>query len=138
MNSIARTKPVMDVAMPKRPGSAPIRAARAKAAVSAVATKPKPLIRRKPLVPVSATPSKTAKAAPAERLSQQRRQQQRQRPAKTVRQPSEPAPILTPTPAPLAGQTERRIPVALITVTAFVILILSVVAVAVYVTTQMA
>lgn len=117
MNATAPTKPVMDVALPKRPVSAPRRTAQARvAAVPAAAS----LVRRKPLTPAPRT--KAVKEALAKRLPQQQ-------PAPAVQQP---------TPASAASRAERRVPVALITVTAFVILILSVLAVTLYVTSQVA
>jgi len=118
MNSTAPTKPVMDVALPKRPVSAPAHTVRKQTAATASVT-PAP---RKPLAPAPRTRMTKDTSAAARRSDV----------------PQQQAAPVAQQPAPAAGQVQRGLPVALITVTVFVILILSVLAVTLYVTSQVA
>jgi hypothetical protein len=81
------------------------------------------LVRRRPLTPALRT--RIAKNVPAASRAPKQ-------------QPKQPAPAAKQQSASAVGQVQRGVPVALITVTVFVILILSVLAVTLYVTSQVA
>jgi len=116
MQPSSPTKPVMDVAAPKSPVSVP---------------NPNPFPQPQPPAPkASPDQSGALSVRPAPLASG------------TAPQPTAPlSPVPTsrrPVKKPAFTQAERRTPVALITVTAFVMLVLSVLAVAVYMTSKTA
>lgn len=124
MNTTAPTKPVMDVALPKRPASSPVRAVRPKVATASIASS---LARRKsqtqPVPPVQQ--AKITQEQPAATVQRSLPKQQQTTPA--ARQT-----------ASSAGQVQRGAPVALITAAVFVILIISALVITLYVTSQVA